>query len=204
LQRLRLRIARDLHDDVGTNLASVAVMAEVMKTNPSVNDAMVLRQLALRTVDSLRDIVWFVDPACETLGDLISRMQETSAALLPNLEVAFAASVAHPGVILTPKFRRNIFSIFKEALHNAAAHARAGRVGITLHCENGRFHLKIEDNGIGFVESQVTPGNGLRNLRTRAVEMKGTLRILGRPGLGTVVEIDVPLNRRGWNSRSDH
>jgi len=204
LQRLRLRIARDLHDDVGTNLASVAVMAEVMKTNPSANDAMVMRQLALRTIDSLRDIVWFVDPACETLGDLVSRMKETGDALLPNLEVAFDASVPNPGVVLAPKFRRNIFPIFKEALHNTAAHAQASRVGITLQCEDGWFYLKIEDNGTGFVEGEVALGNGLRNLRTRALEMNGTIQILGRPGRGTLVEMRAPLTRRGWNSNLDH
>jgi ligand-binding sensor domain-containing protein len=193
---LRLRIARDLHDDVGTNLASVAVMAEVMKTKPSLNDAMELRHLALRTVDSLRDIVWFVDPARDTVGELVTRMRDTARTLLPKIRVDFSANVPHPHGSLPPKFRHHVFPMFKETLHNIAAHAQASAVHITLDCDHGMLYLKIEDNGTGFVEAAIKPGNGLRNLRTRAGEMNGTVKVEGMPGKGTTVELSVPLARR--------
>jgi signal transduction histidine kinase len=205
LERLRLRIARDLHDDVGTNLASVAVMAEVMKTHSSPKDAIELRRLALGTIDSLRDIVWLLDSGHDTLGDLVARMRDMAGKLLPGVQMDFSARVPNPGVHLPPKFRRNMLPIFKEALHSVAAHSQASGIQIVLDCDPRRLNLKVTDNGIGFVESGITPGNGLRNLRTRAAELKGAVEIRSRTGTGTTVVLEVPLTRmRGLNSAADY
>jgi len=204
LERLRLRIARDLHDDVGTNLASVAVMAEMMKSRTSPQDAIELRRLALRTIDSLRDIVWFLDSTHDTLGDLASRMRDTAETLLPGMKIEFSANVRNPGVNLPPKFRRNILPMFKEMLHNAGAHAKATGIEIVLDCDQRRLLLKVADNGIGFLESAITPGNGLRNLRTRASELQGAIEIQSAIGHGTTVVFELPLTRmRGFTPVGD-
>ncbi|MBC8095767.1 MAG: hypothetical protein H7Y43_08135 [Akkermansiaceae bacterium] len=192
LERLRLRIARDLHDDVGANLASLALIAEAMEKQPSFGDPADLRRIALHTIDSLRDIVWFIDPARDNLGDLVSRMRDTAPALLTGIRFSFETNVPNPGIYLPPAFRRNIFPIFKETLHNASRHAQASRIDIELDCREGVLRLKIADNGCGFDETAIIPGNGLRNLRRRALEMKGVVRIQSAPGRGTVVEFQAP------------
>ena len=200
LERLRLRIARDLHDDVGANLASVALIAEAMEKNPTFGDPADLKRIALHTIDSLRDIVWFIDPARDRLGDLVSRMRDTAPMLLTGIKFDFEASVPNPDLNLPPAFRRNVFPIFKETLHNTASHAHAQQVSITLDCREGVLRLKVRDNGVGFDEKKIIPGNGLRNLRRRAAEMNGEVRIQTEPGQGTVVEFEAPFPRmRGFH-----
>ena len=203
LERLRLRIARDLHDDVGANLASLALIAEAMEKQPAFGDPADLRRIALHTIDSLRDIVWFIDPARDNLGDLVARMRETVPTLLTGIKFDFQTNVPNPGINLPPAFRRNIFPIFKEALHNAARHAHASRVELELDCRNGGLRLKIKDDGTGFDEKEIIPGNGLRNLRRRAAEMRGTVVIHSAPGQGTAVEFYAPFPQtRGFSFRA--
>jgi hypothetical protein len=204
LERLRLRIARDLHDDVGANLASMALIAEAMEKQPAFGDPKDLRRIALHTIDALRDIVWFIDPARDTLGDLISRMRDTAPLLLTGIKYDFEAIVPNPDINLPPAFRRNVFPIFKEALHNAVSHAQAGRVSITLDCREGVLRLRVNDDGRGFDERKIIPGNGLRNLRRRAAEMRGAVRIQTAPGQGTTVEFAAPFPRtRGFPFKSN-
>jgi ligand-binding sensor domain-containing protein len=199
LERLRLRIARDLHDDVGANLASMALIAEAMEKQPAFGDPADLRRIALNTIDALRDIVWFIDPARDQLGDLVTRMRDTAPLLLTGLKYDFEIVMPNPDLKLPPAFRRNVFPIFKEALHNTVSHARATTVKITLDCRDGVLRLQVNDNGCGFVEQKIIPGNGLRNLRRRAAEMHGTVRILTAPGQGTTVEFAAPFPRmRGF------
>ena len=203
LERLRLRIARDLHDDVGANLASLALIAEAMEKQPTFGDPADLRRIALHTIDSLRDIVWFIDPARDNLGDLVSRMRDTVPALLTGIKSDFKINVPNPAINLPPAFRRNIFPIFKEALHNASRHAHASRVDIELDCRNGGLRLKIADDGKGFDEKNIIPGNGLRNLRRRAAEMRGAVTIHSAPGAGTTVEFYAPFPQtRGLGFRA--
>ena len=200
LERLRLRIARDLHDDVGANLASVALIAEAMEKQPAFGDPADLRRIAIHTIDSLRDIVWFIDPARDRLGDLVARMRDTAPQLLAGIKYSFEATVPNPEINLPPVYRRNVFPIFKETLHNIASHARAGRVVITLDCREGVLRLKVRDDGVGFDEGTIIPGNGLRNLRRRAAEMHGEVRLETAPGAGTTVEFQAPFPRmRGFH-----
>lgn len=204
LERLRLRIARDLHDDVGANLASMALIAEAMQKEPTFGDPADLRRIALQTIDSLRDVVWFIDPARDRLGDLVTRMRDTAPLLLTGLKYNFDIAMPNPDINLPPAFRRNVFPIFKETLHNASSHARASRVNITLNCRDGVLHLTVNDDGVGFEETKIIPGNGLRNLRRRAAEMQGAVRIKTAPGEGTTVEFEAPFPRmRGFNFRSE-
>ena len=199
LERLRLRIARDLHDDVGANLASLALIAEAMERQPSFGDPADLHRIALHTIDALRDIVWFIDPARDHLGDLVTRMRDTAPLLLTGIKHEFEAFVPNPDFPLPPAFRRNVFPMFKEALHNAASHARAGRVGITLDARDGWLRLRVQDDGVGFDEPAIRPGNGLRNLRRRAAELHGVIHIRSAAGRGTLVELAAPLPRmRGY------
>jgi signal transduction histidine kinase/streptogramin lyase len=204
LERLRLRIARDLHDDVGANLASMALIAEAMEKQPEFGDPADLKHIALNTIDALRDIVWFIDPARDRLGDLVTRMRDTAPLLLTGMKYDFEVNMPNPEINLPPAFRRNVFPIFKEALHNAASHARASQVGITLDCRDGVLRLKVKDDGIGFDEQKIIPGNGLRNLRRRAAEMHGAVRIQTAPGQGTTVEFEAPFPRtRGFYFKSN-
>jgi signal transduction histidine kinase len=178
----------------------MALIAEAMEKQPAFGDPADLKHIALQTLDALRDIVWFIDPARDRLGDLAARMRDTAPLLLASLKYEFATIVPNPDLNLPPAFRRNVFPIFKEALHNAASHAQASRVEITLDCSDGVLRLQVKDDGRGFDEASIIPGNGLRNLRRRADEMKGAVRIQTAPGRGTTVQFEAPFPRmRGFH-----
>ena len=189
MQRLRLRIARDLHDDVGANLGSISLLAQVMRKKPTSEDASLIQDITAQTVDTLRDIVWFIDPAHERLSDLVVRLHETAKTLLAGIPFQFEQSGDFSSEQLPMDFRRNALPLFKEALHNIVKHAGAGNVRITVSRRANRFEVQICDDGVGFDPQARYCGNGLKNLQRRAREMRGELAITSRVGGGTTITL---------------
>ena len=199
LEHLRLRIARDLHDEVGANLGSISLLAQVMEQQPSSADATQVRGIAVETIDTLRDIVWFIDPKHDRLSDLVTRLNETAKNMLPQGAYHFEQSGDFRSAMLSLAFRRNVPPLFKEALHNILKHARATEVRITVRRWEDQFQFRIADNGVGFDEPATPAGNGLKNLRRRAADIGGQLEIASRPGDGTTVTLTAPITQtRDW------
>lgn len=200
LENLRLRIARDLHDEVGANLGSISLLAQIMQKNPaSAADAAQVRRMAVQTVDTLRDIIWFIDPKHHRLSDLVDRLQQTSQVLRQTMEVKFEAAGDFSAADLAPTFRRNVPPIFKEALHNVLKHSRATRVEISISRREKSFQFCIHDNGVGFEPSQKFAGNGLTNMKRRAEEIGGRIEIESVPGGGATVTFSAAITQtRNW------
>jgi signal transduction histidine kinase/ligand-binding sensor domain-containing protein len=198
VERLRLRIAGDLHDDVSSNLAGIAVASEMIQRSPALGDAE-RRQLARitdtarRMVGDLRDIVWLVDPGRDRLDDLLTRMRELAGALLPDVRVTFRAAGSLADDRLSIAFRRQVFLTYKEVLHNVARHARATAVTIGVTGDDGRLSVRVEDDGVGFDAGRDGNGFGLQSLRRRVQELDGEFRIESEPGRGTIVLISAPI-----------
>ena len=195
LTRLRLRIARDLHDEVGSNLGTIALLSEVAagQAARATEEVTEIRRVAVQTIDSLRDIVWFLDPASDRLDELVLRMQESARAMLRGVAFQFSANGEAGSRRPSLELRRNLLPMFKELLHNIVQHARATRVEIVLELEPRQLRLRVSDNGIGFDERQVRGGNGLRNLRRRAADLEGSVTFVTSPGNGTVVTVTAPI-----------
>ncbi len=191
LTRLRLRIARDLHDEVGSNLGSIALLGEVLQKQPAgeTGEMPEIRRIALQTIDSLRDIVWFLDPGSDNMEELVLRMKETARAMLPAIRFGFNSAGETSAAKPSLELRRNLLPMFKEILHNIVRHSRASQVDISVEFAQRRFQLRVFDNGVGFDESGVRPGNGLKNLRRRAADLEGAIEIESRPGQGTTVTL---------------
>ena len=191
LAQVRLRIATDLHDEVGSNLGSIALLSEMMPKESEEADE--IRRVTLETVGSLRDIVWFLDPGSDNMNELILRMKDTARTLLPGLVCDFNSDIEVPSARPTLHLRRNIFPMFKEILHNIAKHARAKRVEVTVQATAREFRLQVRDDGVGFDANSVKRGNGLRNLRKRAADLKAKLEIQSIPGQGTRFVVIAPI-----------
>jgi signal transduction histidine kinase len=203
LARLRLRIARDLHDEVGSNLGSIVLLSQVMhkSSRNGSEEVSEIRQVAEQTIESLRDIVWFLDPAGEKIEEVVPRMHDTARRMLPAIPIEWHWS-AHEGPLRwSLELRRNLFPVFKEILHNIGKHSQATRVVVAAEFYPRHFQLRISDNGKGFDETKVRLGNGLRNLRRRAAEMGGSLSIEPRPGDGVTVTLLVPSRKHGTANR---
>ncbi|MGA2747873.1 MAG: two-component regulator propeller domain-containing protein [Verrucomicrobiota bacterium] len=195
LVRMRLRIASDLHDEVGSNLGSIALLSEMAgrQEGPAAEELGEIRRVALQTVGALRDIVWFLDPAADNMEDLVLRMKETARTMLPGVLFAFHAKGQAGARALSLRLRQNVFPMFKEILHNIAKHARASKVEISVSVDGRQFNLRVVDNGVGFDEARARRGNGLKNLRRRTGDLHGTLTIESRPGNGTTVTLTAPI-----------
>ncbi len=197
MERLRLRLAADLHDDVGSNISSIALISEMLKNRAPDQDLdprhlQRIHAAAEETVRSLRDIIWLVDPKHDTLDDLVRRMRRVAPTLLNGTRSTFdvpASTETHP---LDMAFMRNVFLIYKEALHNIAKHAEAQHVTIAVETKQGRLTLHIRDDGRGF-DASSKRGHGLANMRRRAETINGHLAIESQPGDGTQVTLSAKM-----------
>ena len=199
LERLRQQIARDLHDEVGANLGSISLLTEVMELKPQPGDLAQIRSTADQTVDTLRDLVWIINPSHEHLSDLIARLKQIAAIMLANLNYEFAEMEQANNIKLSLELRRNVPPLFKEVLNNIRKHSGASRVSIQLYCRDGNLILEIKDNGVGFDVAKKRSGDGLKNFQNRAAEMRAKLTVTSQPQNGTTVKLTAPLTKsRDW------
>ena len=194
MERLRLRIAADLHDDIGSNVASIALLSQLGQQSPGAQpterrELSEINRVALQTAHNIREIVWFINPDYDTLEEMINRMKEVAATMLGGIDYQFDASIQGDQIRLSLEFRRNMFLVLKEALHNIVKHAKASRVEIEIRRVRNQLSLRIQDDGVGFNEAGTHAGNGLKNLRLRISQLGGTAEIRSRPGGGTSIHL---------------
>jgi signal transduction histidine kinase len=200
LEGIRTQIATDIHDDLGSGLAQIAILTEVAKRGapePSLSTLDEVAKLARSMRDSMSDIVWAVDPRRDRFSDLVQRMRQAAFNLLEaeGLRVEFRApeSAEIEGIGLPPDKRRHLLLVLKESLANVARHARATKVVVDVRLEPGTLRLAVQDDGIGFDPGLDHRGNGLASLRRRAQALAGTIEIRSAPGQGTAIDVRVPL-----------
>lgn len=203
LQRVRDRIARDLHDDIGSTLGSISFYSEALKRKLGDSDDAMAQQVAARIgsssremIDQMSDIVWSVDPKNDDAGALSTRLQAFAGDLLAtkNITLRFHADAELSERKLSAEQRRNLFLICKEVLHNTVKYADARSVTITLKSSARALELLLADDGKGFDPANMDSynGNGLPNMRARAEAIGAVFAIESSPGTGTRVSITVP------------
>jgi signal transduction histidine kinase len=216
LERVRTRIATDLHDDIAASLSRIALMSEVVKlqlgeAGAGGEAAAALSEIAgaaREVVDEMRDIVWSVDPARDDLDSVVLRVRSFAADVFKAKGVAWAFRVSPDAenLPLAPEQRRHLFLIFKEGIANIARHSGCASAELSIAAEGGRLTAVIADDGRGFTraalpETDGRGGNGLPNMEERAARLGGTLHIDSRPGAGTRLTLSVPLDADGAAGR---
>jgi ligand-binding sensor domain-containing protein/signal transduction histidine kinase len=208
LERVRTRIAADLHDDVGAGLSQMALLSEMAKSHirsDPQRSAQILTDVAEAAralVDVMSDIVWSVDPRQDDLEKLIARIRQFASDVLEARAITwdFQTPPEPEKVKLTPEQRRHLFLIFKESITNIVRHAECTSVWLSISLGEHRLLAEIRDDGRGFVMPSSTEpvklsrqGHGLKNMQTRAAELSGQCRIESGPGRGTRISLSVPL-----------
>ncbi|MGH9380980.1 MAG: ATP-binding protein, partial [Thermoanaerobaculia bacterium] len=206
LERVRTRIATDLHDDLGASLARVSVLTELarrtLRHDPDDSERVLeeIGETSRRLVEAAADIAYAVDPERVALSAFVARLRRFADDLLAGTDIAwrFQALGETSSVVLTPEQRRHLLAILKEGLHNAVKHAAAQHISLTLEASEGTLSAELIDDGCGFEHDRYAsgewapPGRGLRNMRHRARELGGQLTIDATPGRGTRVRLTVP------------
>lgn len=206
MERMRTRIAADLHDDIGANLTRISLLSEVARskaTNGNDNMLSSIANIARESVASMNDIVWAISPDHDRMLDLTRRMRQHAEEIfaMRNIDLDFNAA-ADMDMKLSVGVRRDVLLIFKEAVNNAARHSGCTRVEIDFRSENSILTLKIKDNGKGFIsENHGSDGQGLRSMMRRSKALGGELKIDSQQSEGTNIEFEFPLPKLRSESR---
>lgn len=193
LQDIRNKIAGDLHDDIGSTLNSISVYSEVARRKDEQQDEALemIGDASRKIIDAMSDIVWTINPVNDSFAKILFRMKSLAYNLFraKKIEYTFHADEGIEEKKLSLEDRRNFYLIFKEAVNNLVKYSQATRADITLAMENELIRLRIRDNGIGFDSLQDSAGNGLKNMKRRAEEMKAQFKIESTTGNGTQIEL---------------
>lgn len=197
-EQLRQQIARDLHDDIGSNLGGIVLLSEIGSQHSadteSRSDFETIRQAAEDASSSMRDIVWLIQHDSVSLKDFITRMRQSLHMILKHLDISMDVEpLTFKDRSLSLLFRRHVFLAFKEVLNNVRKHAHTSQVSVKVEIEPDLFRFTVRDQGIGFDTNTTTPsGHGLGNLARRAERISGQLRITSAPNEGTEVIFEAP------------
>ena len=201
MQKVRTRIARDLHDDMGSTLSTINILSEMAKMKVHSDTAKTDEYLhkisdnSSRMMEAMDDIVWSINPLNDSMAKITARMREFATGVLEakNIDFTFHVDEAVKELKLDMEARRDFFLLFKEAVNNLAKYSECRHAAIDLLVHHSTLIMKIRDDGKGFDVQAADNGNGMTNMKKRAQSLNGSLRIDSAPKSGTLVELEVPL-----------
>jgi ligand-binding sensor domain-containing protein/two-component sensor histidine kinase len=196
-QQLRNKIARDLHDDIGSTLSGITIFSKMalqkMRNHPA-DSTELLQKISDRsekTMDALSDIVWSINTRNDDIQHFEAKVQEYLSEHLEPLGISFEFVVAEDmkAVRLDMETRKELYLILKEAVHNICKYAGSTHVLVSLKKEKGTGVLLVSDNGKGFDLARPTNGNGLRNMQHRAEKIGAAISVRSREESGTEIQV---------------
>jgi signal transduction histidine kinase len=196
----RARIARDLHDDLGSSLTEITMLATA---NPGARLAAEDASERMQTIAdksrtmvyALDELVWAVDPERDTLGSVARYLASYAEEYLAGLKIACRVQIPNsfPEQVVSGEVRHHLFLAVKEALNNAVRHGTPTEVGFRVRVLEDRLLISISDNGSGFDTLERSNGHGLLNLRSRLEHLHGQCELESSPGAGTTVSLQLPI-----------
>lgn len=196
VDRERLRIAQDIHDDLGARVTQISLLSAVAQGKESLPEAAraefgKVSQMTRDLVSALYETVWAVDPENDNLDALASYLCQMSNQLCAQSGLRCRLEVPElpPNVPLGSHVRHNLIMAVKEAIHNAVKHAGATEVRVRIAFETSVLTLSIQDDGCGFDPATHAQGHGLGNLKHRMQDVGGDLTIESRRPVGTTVSL---------------
>ena len=198
MERMRIRIASDLHDDIGSTLTKIAINSEIIQSTQNQekikNSSIKIGKMSREIISAMSDIIWSIDARNDTMKDLLDRMRDFSSTSFAekNIKVNFINSDFPITRKIPVQFRQNVFMIYKESLHNILKHTNATAVEINFSIIGGNYKLCIKDNGKGFDTSQGYSGNGIKNMKLRAARIKASIDIENQNGTKLCLSGKIP------------
>jgi PAS domain S-box-containing protein len=205
LERVRKRIATDLHDDIGSSLTRISLLGEIVRQRIGNADKTLLEPLSSiatqsrELVDSMSDIVWAINPTKDHLSDLSQRMRRFASDVLTarQIDFRFKTPDREHDISMGANIRRELFLLFKEAVNNLVRHSGCTEADLEFGAEPDCLVLVVSDNGRGFDASQSGDGHGLQSMRERTQGLGGHFEIVSHPGRGTLLTFRIPFVEHG-------
>jgi signal transduction histidine kinase len=199
LDQIRKRISADLHDDIGSNLGSLSMIARTAHKQlerlhgPSevVADIVEMEAIARESALAMRDIVWMLERQQDSIGDLVQRMRDTAGRLLREIPYTLDCDLTKTAAKLSLETKRNLFLFFKESLHNVVKHSKAKHVSIRFWDEGNQLALEVVDIGVGIPLDAEGQPVAVRKLEDRARLLAGQLQITSSKNSGTRIRLMV-------------
>ncbi|PZR26522.1 MAG: hypothetical protein DI535_14025 [Citrobacter freundii] len=200
----RLRISRDMHDELGTGLSKIALLTEVGKTAdlPAGNDKIIdeISDTSRKLSDKMGEIIWTLNPQNDTLGNLAAYLKEYIYETTDSLPLTVGTDFPEviPEISLRHILRQQLLLVTKEAVNNALKHSGASHIEFSLAVHADNISFAVKDNGCGFGTGTLGvhangKKNGLANMRSRMEEVNGFFFISSTPGSGTEIRYGIPL-----------
>lgn len=213
LERERMRIARDMHDEIGSKLTKISFLSEHARVDAKAEGPLAgkiesIAETSRELLQTMDEIVWVVNPRNDTLEHLAAYLSHYADEYFQNTsvecELRLPQAISH--IPLSSETRHNLFLAFEETLNNVLKHSSATKVKVEMVVNLPKFEIVVTDNGRGFEASQPSSngrpegarggrgGNGLRNIRQRLSDIGGESAIRSQPGTGTTVALYIRLN----------
>lgn len=195
MRQVRNHIAADLHDEIGATLSGIGILSSLAQRNlteshPSFGLLVRIHDDALSIGNIMDDIVWSINPKNDDLENIIARMSRYAAELFDAKGIDYQIVIPEnlKEVKLSMEQRRDVYLIFKEGVNNLVKYSKSTKALVEIKV-NKQFELLISDNGKGFNTMLETNRNGLKNMKNRAIDLNGNLKIESEIGIGTSVKL---------------
>lgn len=196
-QKERLRISKEMHDDLGASLTAIGLLSEVMKTRmgaAATPEVEKISSISSEMMTSMNEIIWSLNTKNDNLNGLIAYIRAYASEFIDNTSLLLKTEVAESShdISIRGADRRNVFLTVKEALNNVVKHAQATQVTLSIQPEPDQLRIEVRDNGRGIsLNGKASSRNGLSNMNHRMAESGGTC-VIASSSAGTCVQITYP------------
>lgn len=197
IERLRVKISADLHDDIGTRLTEISLLTDILyhtdENSVSSSDRETIKKIggiARSLIENMSEIVWLINPKRDSLYELFLKLKDCYEEILSHVQIILHINNLEflEKIKLPMDYRKNVYLIFKEAINNSIKYSSCTEISLNADVHNNQLKITMYDNGIGFDVNKNYVGNGLQNMKKRAEATGGKLRIQSKPGNGTMIE----------------
>lgn len=200
IERMRLQISADLHDEIGSGLARISILSDIVEKNITTNESANLKKSLIEQtpgrigiisrdlMESIQDVVWALDPKNDKAANVFERIQIYATQLAEENNISINIQTENlEKCKVGLNIKRAVLLIAKESLTNILHHANAKTISLLLRYDGRYLEMSITDDGVGFTEENLVRINGLHNMRRRATSADGDCFISSKSGEGTII-----------------
>lgn len=201
IEKLKTKLAADLHDNVGSSLTEISILSEVAaQTNNGLGDSKVLKSIsetARQLVDTMSDIVFVVNPERDSLHDLIIKIKDSYYDFLASAGISFRVRNIDKAddIKLPMDYKQNLLLIFKEGINNAIKHSKCKLILLEANVKGDLVEMNLRDDGCGYDQENINFGNGIRNIESRAGKINGKVEWISGSENGTTLKFIGKISR---------